>query len=107
LALPRWPAAAVDRLLGDRPARLLANRYARTRPVRSFDPEAIAGIMQSSRRNCWVPWDAIARAELGSSRLTLDLQDGHRVVLMWVPVDDVSPLRNTLPVLLGERFYQR
>ena len=76
----------------------------RNRPRRPFGADEIAEIAGSGRRNRWIPWDAIARAELGRMRLRLDLRDGSRLQLLWGPIDDVTPLRRRLREILGGRL---
>ena len=74
------------------------------RPIRTFAPRDIETILKRSRRNQWIQWDIIRSAHLVPSRLDMQLHDGGRVTLMWPPVDDISPLRENLPTLLGARL---
>jgi hypothetical protein len=70
----------------------------------SFSTEEIEGIVARGRTNHWVPWKTIASARLGHARLDLRLDNGRSLTLMWVPVDDVTPLRVRLPETLAGRI---
>lgn len=78
-------------------------------PVRRrLTSEEIAAI-GGGRRNRWIRWDSIARAELRSGPLThslhLELRDGTRQKLLWLGVDPArARLADVLPSVLGERF---
>lgn len=60
------------------------------RPRRRFSPTEIAQ-WTSRRRNHWVPWDSIARAELRHGFMTdslhLELNDGRRRKFLWLAAD--------------------
>ena len=70
----------------------------------SFSAEEVERIVATGRRNLWVPFTGIARARLGDSQLDIETQNGERISLMWVPVDDVTPLRTKLADVLGDRL---
>jgi hypothetical protein len=75
-----------------------------TRPARAFSNDDIAEVLAASRRNYWVPWQGIDHAVLRPHRLDLQLAEGGQLTLMWVPVDDISPLKERLPSVLGMRL---
>lgn len=63
----------------------------------------------SAGRGLWLPWDAIARAELRHGILTdslhLELKDGRRRKLLWMAVDYAyPPLAEALERSIGDRF---
>jgi len=70
----------------------------------SFSSEEIEGVVALGRTNHWVPWQTIAWARLGPARMDLGIDNGGSLTLMWVPVDDVTPLRMRLPEILGDRL---
>lgn len=74
------------------------------RPIANFSATDIEDITKGRTRNLWIPWEAIERASLRHVRLDLLIQGGRRVTLMWVPVDDVAPLRDRLTIELGDRL---
>lgn len=49
-------------------------------------------------------WRHERRRSAGQSGLRLHMRDDSRLALLWVPIDDVTPLRNRLPEVLGERL---
>lgn len=75
--------------------------------VQSFSSGEILSIVDRSKRNRWIPWIAISRAELGLHRLDLDLVGGRRRTFMWPPVDDVRPLINCLGLHIRDRLVVR
>jgi hypothetical protein len=74
------------------------------RPVADFAAADIARIVSDGRRNLWISWPEIEHADLQPVRLNLRMRDGSKVTFMWVPVDDVDPLRERLPIVLGDRI---
>ena len=63
----------------------------------------------TSRRNYWVPWDSVARAELRHGFMTdslhLQLNDGGRRKFLWLAVDQAQlVLAAALEASIGSRF---
>ncbi|MGH2500331.1 MAG: hypothetical protein ACRDF0_09630 [Candidatus Limnocylindria bacterium] len=81
------------------------------RPTQRISAAEIAQAT-SRRRNYWVPWDSIARAELRhefllTESLHLQLNDGRRRKFLWFAVDQAHlVLANTLEAAIGTRFVQ-
>jgi hypothetical protein len=73
---------------------------AHARPMRSFSQDEIDEIVMAHRTNRFVPWQTVEEARLGVARLDVWTTDGRKMTFMWVPLDDVSPLRETLPEVL-------
>ena len=72
--------------------------------MHSFSAEDVERIVAKGRTNRWVAYASIATAWLGDSQLDIETQDGQKVTFMWVPVDDVTPLRTKLADVLGDRL---
>jgi hypothetical protein len=75
-----------------------------SRPVAGFSATDIERIVSGRGRNLWIAWGDIEQAVLRPVRLDLLIRGGRKVTLMWVPVDDVAPLRDRLPGVLGARL---
>ena len=77
-------------------------RMAPDEPVRrEFTPGEIDVLQREHRTNLWIPADTIVSASLFngplSGRLSLRLNDGRRLKLLWLRVDRASePLRHAL-----------
>jgi hypothetical protein len=76
----------------------------KARPIAVFSGTDIQRIVRGGRRNFWITWDEIDHASLRAAALLLWTTNGRKLLLMWVPVDDVSPLRIRLPTVLGDRL---
>ena len=74
------------------------------RQIHSFSAEEVERIVARGRTNVWVAYATIATAWLGDSNLAIETQNGQRITFMWVPVDDVTPLRTKLADVLGDRL---
>jgi len=72
--------------------------------MHSFSAAEVERIVATGRTNLWVAYATIATAWLGDSRLEIETQNGQRITFMWVPVDDVTPLRTKLADVLGDRL---
>ena len=72
--------------------------------MHSFSAEEVERIVATGRTNLWVEYARIATARLGDSRLDIETQNGQSITFMWVPVDDVTPLRTKLADVLGDRL---
>jgi hypothetical protein len=70
----------------------------------SFSAEEVDRIVATGRTNLWVAYATIATASLRDSQLAIETRTGHRITLMWVPVDDVTPLRTKLADVPGDRL---
>ena len=80
------------------------------RSTRQFSASEIAQAT-SRRRNYWVPWDSVARAELRHGFMTdslhLQLKDGRRRKFLWLAVDQAHLiLAAALAASIGTRFVQ-
>lgn len=77
---------------------------AEARPTRSIPSDELTRILAASRRNLWIPWNSVERAELRMQRLDIRLTGGGRRTLMWPPVDSNELLRERLSTALGTRL---
>jgi len=63
------------------------------------------GLWATIRHGAWRTVNPASRPTKG---VRLDLRvHGREITLMWVPVDDVSPLVGKLDAVLGDRFSRR
>jgi len=72
--------------------------------VEGFSAQELERSVAVNRKNLWVAYATIATARLGDNQLEIETVDGRAVTLMWVPVDDVTPLRTKLADVLGDRL---
>ena len=73
-------------------------------PMHSFSAKEVQRIVANGRTNRWVAYESIATAWLGDSQLDIETRNGQQVTFMWVPVDDVTPLRTKLADVLEDRL---
>jgi hypothetical protein len=82
------------------------------RPTRQFSADEIRDIVRSDKRNRWITWEQIERANPGwgllNHALHVQLLDGRKVSLRWASIDGGFDLLE--PVLrdrLGARYTSR